>query len=96
MTLPQPFRDNEVERPADGFHGRMPEETFGAGIPESDDAVMVAGDDRFRGAIEDGIRQARPQRYARFESGRVAMFGFMRHGLCRSVGRKAALQQALT
>src|SRR5262249_23738978 len=42
----QTLRDDEIQRLADGLRGPIAEHGFGAGVPQTDDAVAIREDDR--------------------------------------------------
>jgi hypothetical protein len=44
MALSQPFRDDDVERLPDSIFARVPENSFRPGIPETNDAILIGGD----------------------------------------------------
>ena len=48
MTLPDVFRDDDVERPADGFRRAETEDPLGALVPQPDPAFGVGIDNRIR------------------------------------------------
>jgi hypothetical protein len=48
MRGPEAFRDHQIQRPTNRLGCAVPEYSLGTGIPELNDAVAVAGDDRVR------------------------------------------------
>ena len=57
----QSFRNNDVERLANGFRRAEPENADGPRIPQPDDAFAVANDDGIRGSVQNAIRYALAQ-----------------------------------
>src|SRR4051812_29391516 len=53
MTRPQPLRYDDIQRLSQSLRRGETEDPLGAGIPEADEPLAVAGDDRIRARLHD-------------------------------------------